>query len=92
MSYNIEIYTKKNCPYCERAKNFFIKKLLDFKEISIDNDPLKIKYLEMYNRSQGRKTVPQIFINGHYIGGSDDLIKFSSNSKKFDALLYYKDK
>lgn len=88
MSYKIEIYTKQGCPFCDKAKSFFIKRCLDFKEISIDNDSLKIKYLEMCNRAKGGTTVPQIFINDYHIGGADDLIKFSSNSKKFNDLLY----
>lgn len=68
----IEIYTKKTCPYCEKAKQLLIKKSLDFQEISIDNDQNNKIRSEMYKRS-GRTTVPQIFINGIHIGGSDDL-------------------
>lgn len=91
MSCNIEIYTKKNCPYCNKAKEFFTKKLLDFKEISVDRDLLHNKYLEMYHRSHGQITVPQIFINNHHIGGADDLFKMSNNNPdKLNSLLYNK--
>lgn len=82
----IEIYTKKNCPYCDRAKNLFIQKSLNFIEILINNDDKKNKiYLEMYKRS-GRTTVPQIFINGIHIGGSDDL-HILNNQGKLDLFV-----
>lgn len=88
MSYKIEIYTKKNCPYCNKAKAFFIKKSLNFEEISVDDGPLSSsKYLEMLNRSQGRFTVPQIFINDYHVGGSDDLMKMNDNSETLNILL-----
>lgn len=94
MFYDIEIYTKKNCPYCNKAKDFFTKQSLRFKEIPIDSDISEVKYLEMYNRSNGCTTVPQIFINGYHVGGSDDLVELSENAEKFNGLLYkkYQDK
>ncbi|URJ28185.1 glutaredoxin 3 [Candidatus Blochmannia vicinus (nom. nud.)] len=78
----IEIYTKRNCPYCERAKSLLIKKSLDFKEIIIDNhNSLNSVYIEMQQRSNGCTTVPQIFIDGLHIGGSDDLISLDNQGK-----------
>lgn len=76
----IEIYTKKKCPYCEKAKKLLITKSLNFKEISIDNDQNNKIRSEMYKRS-GRTTVPQIFINGTHIGGSDDLHVLNEQGK-----------
>lgn len=90
MTYNIEIYTKKNCPYCNKAKLLFFEKSLDFKEIFIDMSLSKSEYLEMCTRSKGRTTVPQIFINGFHIGGLDDLIKIYENPEKLSKLLYNK--
>ncbi|WP_249549102.1 glutaredoxin domain-containing protein, partial [Anaplasma phagocytophilum] len=58
---DVVIYTKVPCPYCTRAKALFNKKSIHFKEIDITNDPEA--QLEMVERS-GRKTVPQIFIDG----------------------------
>lgn len=87
MSYVIEIYTKKDCPYCDRAKNFLIEKSLIFQEITIDDDPKRKLYLEMHNRSGGRVTVPQIFINNYHVGGSDDLIKLGNDYEKLNSLL-----
>ncbi|URJ29815.1 glutaredoxin 3 [Blochmannia endosymbiont of Camponotus sp.] len=78
----IEIYTKKNCPYCDRAKSLLIKKSLDFKEITIDdNNLLNNMYIEMKQRSNGCTTVPQIFIDGLHIGGSDDLVSLNNQGK-----------
>lgn len=87
MSY-IEIYTKKNCPYCESAKNLLKKKSLHFIEIPIENNKYNNVHSEMYKRS-GRTTVPQIFINGIHIGGSDDLHHLDKQ-KKLDHLLIKK--
>lgn len=85
---NIEIYTKKNCPYCNKAKDFFFLRLLKFKEILIDEDLLGIDYMEMRRRSQGRVTVPQIFINDYHIGGWDDLVQMNDNDPdKLNILL-----
>lgn len=81
----IEIYTKKNCPYCDRAKKLLNQKSLNFIEISIENNKNNVKE-EMYKRSGGRTTVPQIFINGLHIGGSDDLHILNDQGKLNDLL------
>lgn len=67
----IEVYTKFLCPYCTRAKSLLTSKGARFEEIDITmGGPLRG---EMIARSGGRSTVPQIFIDGVAIGGSDDL-------------------
>jgi glutaredoxin 3 len=67
----IEIYTKQLCPYCTRAKSLLSRKGASFEEIDISmGGPRRA---EMIERSGGRMTVPQVFINGQHIGGSDDL-------------------
>lgn len=76
---NIEIYTKKNCPYCNRAKKLLIKKSLNFVEIPIDTDD-NVR-AAMKKRSGGRITVPQIFINDIHVGGSDDLHSLNNQGK-----------
>jgi glutaredoxin 3 len=68
---NVEIYTSGICAYCVAAKNLLKQKGLDYTEIRIDADPAKFD--EMRTRTQ-RRTVPQIFIAGHFIGGYDDLV------------------
>jgi glutaredoxin 3 len=67
----VEIYTSASCAYCVAAKNFLKQKGLDYVETRIDTDPSKLR--EMLDRSQ-RRTVPQIFVNDHHIGGYDDLV------------------
>ena len=67
----VEIYTKFLCPYCTRAKKLLAGKGIEVDEHDISmGGPLRAEMLE---RSGGRMTVPQIFINGRHIGGSDDL-------------------
>lgn len=67
----VEIYTKAFCGYCARAKRLLDAKGVDYEEYDITlGGP---KRAEMIQRSNGRSTVPQIFIDGRHIGGSDDL-------------------
>ncbi len=66
------MYTTAICPYCVAAKNVLRSKGLEYSEIRIDIDAAKRD--EMLARSGGRRTVPQIFINGELVGGHDDLV------------------
>ncbi len=67
----VEIYTKFLCPYCSRAKALLSEKGIAIEEIDISmGGPRRVEMLE---RSGGQMTVPQIFIDGRHIGGSDDL-------------------
>jgi len=66
----IEMYTTSWCPYCTRARHLLERKGASFEEISIEEHPER--RAEMIQRS-GRRTVPQIFIDGQSIGGSDEL-------------------
>ncbi len=67
----VEIYSTLFCPYCARAKSLLEKKGVAFINIDVIEDTAKRE--EMVERSGGRQTVPQIFIDGEHIGGSDDL-------------------
>jgi glutaredoxin 3 len=67
----VEIYTKFLCPYCSRAKHLLSGKGAQFEEHDITmGGPRRA---EMIQRANGRTTVPQVFIDGRHIGGSDDL-------------------
>ncbi|MBI0475164.1 glutaredoxin 3 [Sphingomonas sp. MA1305] len=67
----VEIYTKAFCPYCSRAMRLLASKGVEPVEYDITlGGP---KRGEMIERSDGRTTVPQVFIDGRHIGGSDDL-------------------
>ncbi len=67
----VEIYTTRTCPFCQRAKSLLIKKGVAFREIDVAGRPdLRDRMIE---RAGGRRTVPQIFIDGEAMGGCDDL-------------------
>ena len=67
----VEVYTTSYCPYCVRAKSLLRSKGVAFEEIDVSSDSaLREKMIEM---SGGRRTVPEIFINGKIIGGYDEL-------------------
>ena len=80
----VEIYTKTGCPYCARAKALLDSKGVDYQETEISTDPAARE--EMLGRANGRTTVPQVFIGGEHIGGSDDLAAAES-AGKLDVLL-----
>ena len=80
----VEIYTKFGCPYCGRAKALLSGKGVEYEEIDIGMNGAKRQ--EMMERSNGRYTVPQIFIGGRHVGGSDDLAELD-RSGGLDPLL-----
>jgi len=75
----IEIYSTAVCPYCVAAKNLLKSKGLEWSEVRIDTDPGQLG--QMLERSGGRRTVPQIFINDQHVGGFDDLVAADRNGK-----------
>lgn len=80
----VEIYTKMLCPYCSRAKRLLVGKGVAFEEYDITmGGP---KRAEMLDRAHGGSTVPQIFIDGAHIGGSDELAALD-RAGKLDPLL-----
>lgn len=80
----VEIYTKLYCGYCYRAKRLLEQKGVDFIEYDITlGGPKKA---EMMDRKPDAFTVPQIFIDGRAIGGSDDLARLDGEGK-LDGLL-----
>lgn len=79
----IEIYTTPFCGYCARAKGLLDHKGAAYEETDVMMDDKK--RTEMRERAR-RTTVPQIFINGQHIGGSDELAALEQTGK-LDALL-----
>jgi glutaredoxin 3 len=67
----VEIYTTMICPYCVRAKRLLDERKAPYVEIDVMMDGKKRE--EMQRRAGGRTSVPQIFINGRHVGGSDEL-------------------
>lgn len=84
MTVAVEIYTKFACPYCYRAKHLLDNKGVAYTEYDVSAGGAKRQ--EMVERAPGARTVPQIFIDGKAIGGSDDLHALDINGK-LDALL-----
>ncbi|MCE2716023.1 MAG: glutaredoxin 3 [Pseudomonadota bacterium] len=81
---DVIIYTTNYCPYCVKAKQLLKSKGVVFQEIDLTNDD--DGRIELVKKSGGRKTVPQIFINDHHVGGCDDLYELEAN-KELDPLL-----
>ena len=79
----VVMYTTGWCPYCSRARKLLESKGVAFEEFDVESQPEK--RAEMQARS-GRRTVPQIFIGDHHVGGSDDLHALEE-AGKLDALL-----
>ena len=67
----IEVFTKFLCPYCSRAKALLDRKGVEYQEIDLTMD--RAGFNAMVDRAGGARTVPQIFIDGKHIGGSDDM-------------------
>ncbi|MEN9240482.1 MAG: glutaredoxin 3, partial [Thermostichales cyanobacterium SZTDM-1c_bins_54] len=67
----VEIYTWRSCPFCLRAKQLLDRKGVIYTEYAIDGDEAARQ--AMAKRANGRRTLPQIFINNVHIGGCDDL-------------------
>ena len=68
---NIDIYTTPYCPFCIRAKKLLVNKKVEFNEIDLSENPDKFE--EMLSKSNGARTVPQIFVNGEHIGDCDHI-------------------
>ena len=68
---HVEIYSTMFCPFCWRAKKLLKKRGVQYAEIDVMADSARRS--EMVARANGRDTVPQIFIDGRHIGGSDEL-------------------
>ncbi|HYJ52316.1 MAG TPA: glutaredoxin 3 [Allosphingosinicella sp.] len=80
----VEIYTRAFCGYCTRAKRLLDEKGVAYDEVDVGADAGK--RAEMIQRANGRTTVPQIFIGGRHVGGSDDLHALEHGGK-LDAML-----
>ncbi len=80
----IEIYTQPYCPYCSRALALLQAKGVAFQQVSAPHGtPERQSSIE---RSGGRTSVPQIFIDGRHIGGCDDLVALDGRGE-LDPLL-----
>lgn len=84
MSAKVEIYTWSSCPFCIRAKALLDRKEVNYSEYCIDgNEEARDKMAE---RANGKRSLPQIFIDDLHVGGCDDLYALE-NKGKLDPLL-----
>lgn len=82
---DVQVYTTDYCPYCTRAMALLDKRGIAYDEIDVTHDTEKRAWLV---KTTGRRTVPQIFIKGEPIGGSDELHALDRNgelAKKLEA-------
>ena len=70
MQAKVVMYSTLQCPYCDQARALLERKNVLYTEIKIDQDPAQ---RDEMMRLSGRRTVPQIFINDHHVGGCDDV-------------------
>ncbi len=84
MAANVEVYIWTTCPFCIRAKALLDQKGVGYTEYAIDGDHQARD--EMAERANGRRTLPQIFINDQHLGGCDDLYALDRQGK-LDQLL-----
>lgn len=81
---SVEIYTKAFCGFCSRALHLLRSKGVEFREYAVDGGGPRRE--EMIERSGGRTTVPQIFIDGQHVGGCNDLLALEREGR-LDELL-----
>ena len=80
----VEIYTWRTCPFCVRAKALLDGKGVMYTEYSVDGDEAARD--AMAARGDGRRSVPQVYINDQHMGGCDDLHALE-RAGKLDVLL-----
>ena len=73
------IYIGDLCVHCDRAKDLLNRKNINFTEYNVTQDLTKRE--EMFKKSNGAKTIPQIFIGEHHVGGNDELQALESEGK-----------
>jgi len=75
----IEIYSTPSCPFCVRAKRLLDERGIAYEDIDVSGDPeLRTQIMQ---RSGGRRTVPQIFIDGRSIGGYEELAELDASGE-----------
>jgi glutaredoxin 3 len=80
----VQLYTTMWCPYCARARALLDRKGVAYTEIDIIENPERRS--EMIQRAGGRTSVPQIFIDGEHIGGSDELVALDRDGQLDEKL------
>ena len=79
MTAKVEIYTWSTCPFCIRAKALLDRKGVTYEEYCIDGD--QAARAKMTERANGKRSLPQIFIDDQHIGGCDDIHALESQGE-----------
>ena len=79
----VQIYTTQWCPYCHAAKSLLADKGVAYEEVNAEDPEVR---MQMVERANGRRTVPQIFIGETHVGGCDDLYELN-DAGNLDKLL-----
>ncbi|XP_057787460.1 glutaredoxin-C4 isoform X2 [Salvia miltiorrhiza] len=80
-SHSIVIFSKSYCPYCRRAKAVFKELKQEPYVVELDERDDGGKIQDALSKIVGRRTVPQVFINGKHLGGSDDTVEAYENGE-----------
>ncbi len=80
----VVIYATRFCAYCRRARELLDYKGVEYRDVAVDHDPALRREMEVRS---GRRTVPQIFVDGEHLGGYDDLHALELEGK-LDPLLF----
>ena len=76
---NVTVYMGPMCAFCDAAKRLLNRKNIPYKEINIAIEEDKMN--EMLSKSNGKKTIPQIFFNDHHVGGYEELRALEKENK-----------
>jgi len=76
---NVTVYMGPMCAFCDAAKRLLTKKNIPYKEINVALDESKLE--EMLKKSNGKRTIPQIFIEDFHVGGYEELRALESKNE-----------
>jgi len=80
----ITIYTGPVCNYCDAAKKLLKRNSLEFNEIDVSSSPEILN--EMINKTNGKRTIPQIFFDNKHIGGYVEIRELEKKKKLIEFL------
>ena len=75
------MFSKTHCPYCQKVRNLFAEMNIDYKTFELDKEENGSAIQDELQRISGQRTVPNVFIKGIHVGGSDVVLKLSEEGK-----------
>ena len=87
---DVLIYTKSNCPFCEKAKAWFTQHGYGYTQVLLDDEEQRLAFYQKMSNGKEVRSVPQIFIDGKHIGTYNDLMAIADKLvKKQGGLLEF---